>query len=121
MRADGGSTRILAIDADPEHDETVEMSATRYTLKADPFSSHSIILEWLTDGRARRLLDVGAANGLLSRHLTERGWKVTSIEADPAMAAAGGAHCERMLVADLNRGVPVLDGLFDTIVCGDVL
>jgi len=97
------------------------MSAPRYTLKADPFSSHSVILEWLAEGQGRRLLDVGAADGLLSRHLAARGWKVTGIEADPAMAAAGAAHCERMLVADLNRGVPLLDGLFDTIVCGDVL
>jgi len=91
----------------------------RYTLKADPFSSHSAILGWLPSGQGRRLLDVGAADGLLSRHLTERGWKVTGIEADPAMAAAGAAHCERMLAADLNRGVPALDGLFDAIVCGE--
>ena len=99
----------------------VDLPAPRYTLKADPFSSHSVILDWLADGRGRRLLDVGAADGLLSRHLTERGWKVTGIEADPAMAAVGAVHCERMLAADLNRGVPALDGLFDTIVCGDVL
>ena len=99
----------------------MDTAAPRYTLKRDPFSSHSIILDWLADGHGRRLLDVGAADGLLGRHLTERGWKVTGIEADPAMAAVGGAHCERMLVADLNRGVPALDGVFDVIVCGDVL
>ena len=99
----------------------VDNVTARYTLKTDPFSSHSVILDWLGEGRGRRLLDVGAADGLLGRHLTARGWKVTGIEADPVMAAAGAAHCERMLVADLNRGVPALDGLFDTIVCGDVL
>lgn len=97
------------------------MAVSRYTLKADPYSSHSVILGWLGEGRGRRLLDVGAADGLLSRHLTASGWKVTGIEADPTMAAAGAAHCERMLVADLNRGVPALDGQFDAIVCGDVL
>jgi 2-polyprenyl-3-methyl-5-hydroxy-6-metoxy-1,4-benzoquinol methylase len=111
---------MLAIDAGPEDHGHVE-TVPRYTLKADPFSSHSAILGWLPSGQGRRLLDVGAADGLLSRHLTERGWKVTGIEADPAMAAAGAAHCERMLAADLNRGVPALDGLFDAIVCGDVL
>lgn len=99
----------------------METATPRYTLKADPYSSHSVILGWLAEGRGRRLLDVGAADGLLSRHLTERGWKVTGIEADQKMAAAGAAHCERMLVADLNRGVPLLDGEFDAIVCGDVL
>ena len=36
------------------------------------------------DGRRRRrqLLDVGAAYGLLSRKLTDRGWRVTAIEGD---------------------------------------
>lgn len=111
---------MLAIDGGPEDHGHVD-AASRYTLKADPFSSHSVILAWLAEGQGRRLLDVGAADGLLSRHLTARGWKVTGIEADRAAAAAGAAHCEQMLVADLNRGVPALDGLFDTIVCGDVL
>ncbi len=95
--------------------------ASRYTLKADPYSSHSIILGWLADGRGRRVLDVGAADGLLARVLAERGWKVTGLEADPAAAAAGAAHCERMLVADLDAGVPPLPEEFDAIVCADVL
>ena len=112
---------MLPIERRPSHHVRVETPGPRYTLKADPFSSHSIILRWLGEGRGRRLLDVGAADGLLGRHLTERGWKVTGLEADPALAAAGAAHCERMLVADLDRGVPTLDGEFDAIVCGDVL
>jgi 2-polyprenyl-3-methyl-5-hydroxy-6-metoxy-1,4-benzoquinol methylase len=95
--------------------------ASRYTLKSDPYSSHSVILGWLGDGRGRRLLDVGAADGLLSRLLTERGWKVTGLEADPVAAAAGAPHCERMIVADLDAAVPPLPGEFDVIVCADVL
>src|SRR3989454_9150363 len=95
--------------------------ASRYTLKGARYSSHSVILDWLGDGRGRRLLDVGAADGLLTRWLTERGWKVTGLEADPAAAAAGAAHCERMIVADLDAGVPPLEGEFDAIVCADVL
>ena len=94
----------------------------RYTLKADPHSSHSVILRWLGDGRGRRLLDVGAADGLLARELTARGWRVTGIEADPAAAEAGAATCERMLVTDLDRDTPPLDGEgFDALVYGDVL
>src|SRR5207245_4944405 len=89
--------------------------------KGAPHSRHPISLDWLGDGRGRRLLDVGAADGLLSRRLTERGWKVTGLEADPAAAAAGVAHCERMIVADLDAGVPPLEGEFDAIVCADVL
>src|SRR5260370_40189075 len=84
--------------------------ASRYTLKDDPYSSHSVILDWLGHGRGRRLLDVGAADGLLSRLLTERGWKVTGLEADPAAVAAGAEHCARMIVAALQAGNPPAEG-----------
>lgn len=92
-----------------------------YTFKADPHSSHSIILRWLREGRGRCLLDVGAADGLLSRPLTDRGWRVTAIERDPDLAAVGALCCERMLVADLDREIPKLDGSFDVIVYADIL
>jgi 2-polyprenyl-3-methyl-5-hydroxy-6-metoxy-1,4-benzoquinol methylase len=99
----------------------VTVYASRYTLKPDPHSSHSVILRWLGDGHGRRLLDVGAADGLLSRHLTARGWKVTALEADATAAAAAEPHCERVIVADLDAALPSLDPVFDAIVCGDVL
>src|SRR5256885_14601415 len=92
---------------------------SRYTLKDDPYSSHSVILDWLGDGRGRRLLDVGAADGLLSRLLTQRGWKVTGLEADEAAAAAGAAHCRRLIVADLGAGLPPLGGAVHATACGD--
>jgi 2-polyprenyl-3-methyl-5-hydroxy-6-metoxy-1,4-benzoquinol methylase len=99
----------------------VTTARVRYTLKADPHSSHSVMLRWLGEGHGRRLLDVGAADGLLARELTARGWRVTGIEADPALAKAGADTCETMLVADLDRETPALDGGFDAIVYGDVL
>src|SRR5438874_1333410 len=88
----------------------VAMAGARYTLKADPHSSHSVMLRWLGDGRDRRLLDVGAADGLLSRELSARGWRVTGIEADAERAKAGAGTCETMLVADLDREAAALHG-----------
>jgi 2-polyprenyl-3-methyl-5-hydroxy-6-metoxy-1,4-benzoquinol methylase len=93
----------------------------RYVLKSDPHSSHMIVLRWLGPGRQRRLLDVGAADGLLSRTMTEQGWRVTAIERDPALAHAGARHCERMVIADLDREWPTLDAPYAAIVCADVL
>jgi 2-polyprenyl-3-methyl-5-hydroxy-6-metoxy-1,4-benzoquinol methylase len=93
----------------------------RYVLKTDPYSSHSIILDWLAAGGGRRLLDVGAAEGLLSRKLTERGWRVTAIEGDPEAARAGARYCEQMVVANLDRDLPPLQPGFDAIVYADVL
>jgi 2-polyprenyl-3-methyl-5-hydroxy-6-metoxy-1,4-benzoquinol methylase len=46
---------------------------------------------------------------------------VTAIERDAARAAAGAASCEHMVVADLDRATPELEGRFDAIVYGDVL
>ena len=101
--------------------DRVRTTSETYRLKPDPYSSHSVVLHWLAQGRGRRLLDVGAADGLLSRHLMERDWKVTAIERDPSAAEAGRAHCELMIVADLDREIPALEGAFDVIVYGDVL
>ena len=93
----------------------------RYEFKSDPHSSHSVMLRWLGDGFGRSLLDVGAADGLLSKKLSERGWRVTGIECDPGLAQAGAGHCAQMIVANLDREVPPLETLFDVIVYGDVL
>jgi 2-polyprenyl-3-methyl-5-hydroxy-6-metoxy-1,4-benzoquinol methylase len=92
-----------------------------YAFKADPHSSHAVILDWLGGGRGRRLLDVGAADGVLARRLSERDWRVTAIEADPALAEAAAPHCEAVIRADLNAGLPELAGPFSVIVYGDVL
>ncbi len=97
------------------------MTAPAYTFKADPHSSHAIVLDWLGDGRGRRVLDVGAADGLLARHLSARGWRVTGIERDPALAEAAQAHVERLVRADLEAADLEVGGPFDAIVYGDVL
>jgi 2-polyprenyl-3-methyl-5-hydroxy-6-metoxy-1,4-benzoquinol methylase len=107
--------------AEPVRHVAVATTSCRYRLKPDPHSSHSVLLEWLGEGHGRRLLDVGAADGLLSRHLTDRGWRVTAVEGDAEVAKVGQAHCERMVVADLDADLPELGGPFDVIVYGDVL
>jgi len=102
-------------------DDAAMSRSPRYVLKPDPHSSHSIIMRWLGEGRGRRLLDVGAADGLLSRKLTDHGWRVTAIEGDPVLAQGGARHCERMITANLDREIPEGEGPFDVIVYGDVL
>jgi 2-polyprenyl-3-methyl-5-hydroxy-6-metoxy-1,4-benzoquinol methylase len=97
------------------------VTAPAYAFKADPHSSHALILAWLGDGHGRRVLDVGAADGLLARRLSARGWRVTGIERDPALAAAAEPHVERLVRADLDATDTIVDGPFDTIVYGDVL
>lgn len=97
------------------------MSASPYRLKDDPHSSHSVILARLGEGRGRKALDVGAADGFLSERLTAQGWAVTALERDPALAARAHGRCKEVVVADLEAAPPLLNGPFEAIVYGDVL
>ncbi|MGH7402305.1 MAG: class I SAM-dependent methyltransferase [Candidatus Rokuibacteriota bacterium] len=92
-----------------------------YRLKDDPHSSHSVILARLGDGRGRKALDVGAADGFLAERLTAQGWSVTALERDPELAARARGRCKEVVVADLESAPPLLHGPFDAIVYGDVL
>jgi 2-polyprenyl-3-methyl-5-hydroxy-6-metoxy-1,4-benzoquinol methylase len=97
------------------------VSDSPYRLKDDPHSSHSVILARLGEGRGRKALDVGAADGFLSERLTGQGWTVTALERDPALAAQTRGRCKQVVVADLEAAPPLLDGPFDAIIYGDVL
>ncbi len=97
------------------------MTGSPYGLKADPYSSHSVVLGRLPVGEGKKVLDVGAAEGYLAEILTRRGFEVTCLERDPGLAAAAAGKCRRVVVADLEREVPPLVGPFDVILCGDVL
>jgi 2-polyprenyl-3-methyl-5-hydroxy-6-metoxy-1,4-benzoquinol methylase len=97
-------------------------NALRYQPKEnDPFSSHSLILARVGEGRGRRLLDVGAAQGILAQRFMERGFEVTCLEGDPTLAAMAQGKCHRMIVADLDKEIPELEGPFDVVVYGDIL
>ena len=97
------------------------VSDTPYRLKDDSCSSHGIILARLGEGKGRRALDVGAADGFLAERLTARGWRVTALERDGELAARARPKCDEVVVADLEQGIPALSGPFDAVICGDIL
>ncbi len=88
---------------------------------SDPYSSHSVILARVGEGKGRRLLDVGSAQGVLAQKFTERGFEVTCVEGSAELAALGKDKCHEMIVADLDKPLPQLNGQFDVIVYGDIL
>ena len=102
---------------------TCEASDTSspYVLKAEPNSSHSIVLQLLPEnGNGSRLLDVGCADGYLSRLFAARGFSVTAIDA-PAGRERKLPDGIRFFEADLDSGLPAVDGAFDFVICADVL
>ena len=93
-------------------------AAPRYQFKAAPYSSHALLLaEFPQHGEGRRVLDVGCAIGYLSEILASRGYAVTSIDwpntpHPPTVEFAG---------ADLDNGLPPINGRYDFVICADVL
>jgi 2-polyprenyl-3-methyl-5-hydroxy-6-metoxy-1,4-benzoquinol methylase len=103
-------------------DATDRPAPEPYALKAtDRWSSHSVLLRRAGPGAGRRLLDVGAAEGLLAERFEEAGFLVTCLEADPARARVARERGRSVVVADLDAGAPDVGGPFDVVVLGDVL
>ena len=89
-----------------------------YQLKSGPYSSHTLLLaEFPPHGGGQRVLDVGCAAGYLSEILAQRGFSVTCID------WPGSPHptTVEFAGADLDHGLPALEGRFDFVICADVL
>lgn len=97
----------------------VGVAALPYRFKPHPYSSHTLLLRCLPEhGDGQRVLDAGCAGGYLAEILASRGYTVTGIEkARQADTCRGFEYIE----ADLDEGLPRLDGAFDYVICADVL
>jgi methionine biosynthesis protein MetW len=90
--------------------------------RARAYESPRAEIAALVPVRARRVLDLGCANGALAALLKERGpVEVVGVERDPEYAAAAREHCDRVVEGDAER-VDASDlGRFDCLVAADVL
>jgi len=102
------------------------LSALRYSLEHDAvlggkYSRNRIFIDLACQGK--RILELGCAAGYISRHLQERGCRVTGVEIDAEAAEHARTWCEKVVVHDLNDldWVDQVGVGFDTILCGDVL
>ncbi len=92
-----------------------------YEFKPSPYSSHSILLHLLpTEGKGKRVLDVGCASGYMAGHLAASGYQVTGID-KPGAASGNFPKAGIFIPADLDSGLPPLPGTFEFILCADVL
>lgn len=97
---------------------TAREVSSPYTLKAGPYSSHTLLLrQFPQNGTGLKVLDIGCAAGYLSEVLATRGFAVTCIDwpgtPHPATVEFSGA--------DLDNGLGGVSGPFDYIICADVL
>ncbi len=93
----------------------------RYSLKEGPYSSHSLLVGSLPpQGAGRTVLDLGCAGGYLAAILAARGYRVTGVER-PGGTAETFPPEVTLIHADLDAGLPALDGRFDYVLCADIL
>jgi SAM-dependent methyltransferase len=101
--------------------QTSHEASSVYTLKESPYSSHFLLMnEFPANGEGMRVLDLGCANGYLSARLAARGFEVVGLE------RAGGYGSDfpksvRLVEADLDDGLPPLDGRFHYVLAADIL
>jgi 2-polyprenyl-3-methyl-5-hydroxy-6-metoxy-1,4-benzoquinol methylase len=92
-----------------------------YELKTSPYSSHSLVIgSFPESGCGRTVLDLGCGNGYLAAILAERGYEVTGVER-PGGFTDDFPPRVKLVVADLDNGIPALAGRFDYVLCADIL
>ena len=68
-----------------------------------------------------RVLDVGCGDGYLGKLLARRGYLVTGVERDGGTSPAFPHASVRLIVADLEQGLPPLPHACDYVLCADIL
>jgi 2-polyprenyl-3-methyl-5-hydroxy-6-metoxy-1,4-benzoquinol methylase len=97
---------------------------SRYEATVDPEaanSAHGFMAQMV--GSNKRVLELGAAGGHMTRALTAQGCTVTAVEYDAEAAIDLKAETSEVIVGDLND-LTLLDDLrpdYDVVLCGDVL
>jgi glycosyltransferase involved in cell wall biosynthesis len=91
-----------------------------YELKEADGTSHDIVLRWLRDRPAGRILDLGCSNGVLAEQLRAAGHNVTGV--DLVAHEDVKERVDRFIEADLDLGIPPeVEGPFDLVLAADVL
>jgi glycosyltransferase involved in cell wall biosynthesis len=93
-----------------------------YALKEGQDSSHAVILRWLEQTPAARILDLGCSGGLLAERARALGHTVVGVDLLELPEVHG--RVERFIRHDLDRGLPpqaIEEGPFDVVLAADVL
>lgn len=100
--------------------EATVHTTEKYELKPDPGTSHSTLIQWASEARPCKTLDVGCAGGYLAEQLARFGHKVTGIDIVESQGVRG--RLDSFIQADLDQGIPTeVDSDYDLIVLGDVI
>jgi 2-polyprenyl-3-methyl-5-hydroxy-6-metoxy-1,4-benzoquinol methylase len=93
-----------------------------YKIKESQDSSHGVILDWLRQMPASRVLDLGCSGGAFASRVRALGHHVTGVDSEEL--AHVRERCDAFFQTDLDHGLPadVIAGEpYDVVVCADVL
>ena len=91
-----------------------------YEMKLSDTSSHRKLLDWLSEGSPKRILDLGCSDGRLGELFRLEGHTVIGIDSEKLDGV--GDRLDGFVEADLNLGLPDDVGRdFDVVVAADVL
>lgn len=78
-----------------------------------------VIVDWLLASAPRRVVDLGAGTGKLTRRLVDRVETVVAVEPDPDMRRVLSAHLPEVVVVDgTGEAIPLADAAVDAVVAG---
>jgi 2-polyprenyl-3-methyl-5-hydroxy-6-metoxy-1,4-benzoquinol methylase len=94
----------------------------RYVVKDDPWSSHAITKTWLARRAAgTRVLDVGAATGMLGEQFAQFGFVMHAIEPHSAWAEVARPYYAALICGTLDQAEDAFLADHNVVVCADVL
>jgi len=94
----------------------------RYVVKDDPWSSHGIIKTWLAQRAAgAKVLDIGAATGMLGEQFARFGFSLHGVEPHPAWAEVARPYYAALVCGTLDQVEDAFLADHDVVVCADVL
>jgi 2-polyprenyl-3-methyl-5-hydroxy-6-metoxy-1,4-benzoquinol methylase len=99
-----------------------ERSDFSYIDKKDPWSSHSIIHNWLSGFQSgTRVLDIGTATGLLGKRCIGSGFYLKGLEPVPEYVEKARIYYNEILCSSLEEAPEEFLKKQDIVICADVL
>lgn len=88
-------------------------------METSRYGAHRLVVDLV--GKGKRVLDIGSGEGALAAHLAAVGNEVIAVERDARLASAATKRGVHVVNRDIEHDDLEDLGLFDVIVCADVL
>jgi SAM-dependent methyltransferase len=114
------STSAIANDSAANTRDRVSSGPVSVAGKVYANKGNEAVLRLVPD-TARRILDLGCGAGDNAARLRRPDREIVGVTLSESEAELAGEHCSRVLVANLEQGLPLADKTFDAVVCSHVL